>query len=561
MDRVPSTLTSALKATKAAAVSLLVVLSLAACSVAPANGNGDTTITTERECIRVTGGTANVDTGSIAGDAMSLSGEVFICSDDVVIVSPNDLNQVMAGAQLAAALRAPVLFPDPRLAAELGRLRPRTLHVVGAFEVSTPPGARVERYTVVEAVTKTGEVLGTTERVVTGPTLDTEDLVAIVEAIDTGARVVGPDAEPPAGATPAIDPQALVNGLAAREIDEKLWLVDASDPVTLLFASASVHAVAATVIALDGTDLLGNPALVETLSGRDPTTIRYVGGIPDAAEWEINALARGEQLPGGGFHILTPDAPRRYVAFYGHPTAPALGALGQQDGPAGTLERMQPFLEAYTGDGHKVIPTFEMIASVASAGPGEDGDYSTEWPPDTYLAWIDFAAENNMYVVLDLQSGRSDFLSQAQYYEELLMRPNVGLALDPEWRLTDTQVHLQQIGSTSAAEVNQVVHWLGDLVRDNGLPQKMLIVHQFRHSMIRDRETLESRPELQMIIQMDGEGAEHLKDSTWNAITKGTENAHWSWGWKNFFVRDEGGPPSPESTMSKVPTPVFISYQ
>ncbi len=560
MGRGRSTLSCALKATKAAAVLLLVVFSLAACSAVPEDGSGKTT-TTERECIRVTGGTANVDTGSIAGDAMSLSGEVFICAENAVIVAPDDINQVMAGAQLAAALRAPVLFPDPRLAAELGRLRPRTLHVVGATEVSPPPGASVERYTVVEAVTKTGEVLGTTERVVTGPTLDTEDLVAIVDAIDTGARVVGPDAEPPAGAIPAIDPQALIDGLAAREVDEKLWLVDASDPVTLLFASASVHAVAATVVALDGTDLLGNSALVETLSGRDPATIRYVGGIPDAAEWEINALARGDQLPGGGFHILTPEAPRRYVAFYGHPTAPALGALGQQEGPAGTLDRMQPLLEAYTADGYKIIPTFEMIASVASAGPGEDGDYSTEWPPDTFLPWIEFAAENGMYVVLDLQSGRSDFLSQAQYYEELLLLPNVGLALDPEWRLTDTQVHLEQIGSTSAAEVNQVVHWLGDLVRDNGLPQKMLIVHQFRHSMIRDRETLESRPELQMIIQMDGEGAEQLKDNTWNAITKDTENAHWSWGWKNFFVRDDGGPPTPESTMSKVPTPVFVSYQ
>ena len=202
-----------------------------------------------------------------------------------------------------------------------------------------------------------------------------------------------------------------------------------------------------------------------------------------------------------------------------------------------------------------------MIASVAAANPGADGDYSTEWPHDAYLPWIEYAADNGLYVVLDLQPGRSDFLSQAQFYEELLLHPNVGLALDPEWRLKPDQVHLQQIGSVEAAEVNQVVHWLADLVRDNGLPQKMLIVHQFRHSMIQDRETLEERPELQMIIQMDGEGSEQLKDNTWNAITKGTEDDHWAWGWKNFFVRDDGGPPSPESTMPKVPTPVFVSYQ
>lgn len=533
---------------------------ITACSGAGGNGDQSTT-TAPRDCIRVTGGIAHVDTGTVAGDALTLAGEIFICSDDVVLAAPDDLNQVMAGAQLAAAMKAPLLFPDPRLPAELGRLRPRTLHVLGDLELSAPPGSSVRRYTVVEAIAEAADVLGTSERVATGPTPDTEALIAVVDAIDTGTRVVGPDSEPPAGATPTIDSDLLVDGLATRETDEKLWLVDAADPVTLLFASASVHAVGATVVALDGNDLLGNPALVSALTDRDPSTIRYVGGIPDAAEWEINALARGDQLPGGGFHILTPEAPRRYVAFYGHPEAAALGALGQQDGPSSTVERMRPLLEAYTGDGYQVIPTFEMIASVASAGPGEDGDYSTEWPHDTYLPWIEYAAENGMYVVLDLQSGRSDFLSQAQFYEDLLLYPNVGLALDPEWRLLPDQLHLEQIGSVQASEVNQVVHWLADLVRDNGLPQKMIIVHQFRHSMIQNRETLEERPELQMIIQMDGEGSEQLKDNTWNAITSDTEQFHWAWGWKNFFVRDDGGPPSPESTMSKVPTPVFVSYQ
>ncbi|HEX6946636.1 MAG TPA: hypothetical protein VF246_04725 [Acidimicrobiia bacterium] len=492
---------------------------------------------------------------------MNLAGEIFVCADEVVVVSPDDLHHVMAGAQLAAALKSPLLFPDLQLSSELGRLRPKTIHVIGDVEVSPPPGARVTRHTVLEALDETADALGTSERVSVGANLDAAALVATVEAIDTGTRVVGPDSEPTAGMAHTIDPAAVVEGLAARETEERLWLVDASDPVTLLFASASVHAVGATVLALDGGDLLGNTALISTLSGRDPSTIRYVGGIPDAAEWEIKALARGQQLPGGGFHILTPETPRRYVAFYGHPGAPTLGALGQQDGPAATLERMQPFLDAYTADGHQVIPTFEMIASVAAANAGEDGDYSTEWPPETFLPWIEFAAENGMYVVLDLQSGRSDFLSQAQFYEELLLYPHVGLALDPEWRLGPDQVHLEQIGSVDAAEVNEVVHWLADLVRDNGLPQKMLIVHQFRQSMIQNRETLEERPELQMVIQMDGEGSEQLKDNTWNAITKGTEDAHWAWGWKNFFVRDDGGPPSPESTMSKQPTPIFVSYQ
>jgi hypothetical protein len=68
-------------------------------------------------------------------------------------------------------------------------------------------------------------------------------------------------------------------------------------------------------------------------------------------------------------------------------------------------------------------------------------------------------------VILDLQPGRTDFLTQAMIYEEFLRLPHVGLALDPEWRLEPNQVHLRQIGSVDAAEINQVGNWLASLVR------------------------------------------------------------------------------------------------
>ncbi len=141
------------------------------------------------------------------------------------------------------------------------------------------------------------------------------------------------------------------------------------------------------------------------------------------------------------------------------------------------------------------------------------------------------------------------------------MLPNVGLALDPEWRLLPDQVHLRQVGSVQAAEVNTVVDWLATLVRDNGLPQKLLIVHQFKFSMIEARETLQQRPELQMVIQMDGQGPIPTKDETYSALTAGTEGAHWRWGWKNFFDEDSPETATPAYTIAHEPVPVFVSYQ
>ena len=54
---------------------------------------------------------------------------------------------------------------------------------------------------------------------------------------------------------------------------------------------------------------------------------------------------------------------------------------------------------------------------------------------------------------------------------------------------------------------------------------------------------------------------EPQKDATWAVLKEGAEDAHWAWGWKNFFDEDEPGPPTPASTISKEPTPVYVSYQ
>jgi hypothetical protein len=504
-----------------------------------------------------------VDTGSVAANALFLSGEHYVCADDVVVVAEANLNEVAAAAQLAAALDAPLLFPDPRLPAEIGRLKPERVHLVGALDVVTPPAAEVVNVGVAEAVEMAKGALGVTSVVQTPAVPNASTVIETVAAIAARDRVASPQAPDPSTTqadSPELEVGEIVTGLADQADTELTWVVDGADPVTTLLAAAAGRSVEASVVAIDGADILGYPEVAEAVAGRPPGAIRFVGSVPEGTEWELAVLSKGDEVPGGGFYILPREGKRRYVAFYGHPETDDLGALGEQ-GPEATLERMQPFLEAYTGDGSETIPTFEIVASVASAGPTEDGDYSYEWPISKFDAWIETARQNDAYVILDLQSGRDDFLSQAMFYEELLQLPFVGLALDPEWRLTPDQVHLQQVGRVDASEVNQVIHWLADLVRDNGLPQKMLIVHQFRTSMIQNRDLLEQREELQLIVQMDGDGLESQKDNTWAQLLEGADDAFWSWGWKNFFDEDEPGPPTPESTMDKEPPPVYVSYQ
>jgi hypothetical protein len=203
---------------------------------------------------------------------------------------------------------------------------------------------------------------------------------------------------------------------------------------------------------------------------------------------------------------------------------------------------------------------FEMMATVAAAQAGPDGNYSNELPMEELRPWIEEATAAGLYVVIDLQPGRTDFLTQAKLYQPLLEMPHVGLALDPEWRLRPDQVHLRQIGSVSAAEINGVTQWLADLVNTKALPQKMLVLHQFQLRMIEDRESVDmSRPEIAMVIHADGQGSQPAKQDTWNALRDGAPEGM-AWGWKNFY--DEDLPMlTPEQTMRVLPVPDLVTYQ
>jgi hypothetical protein len=278
----------------------------------------------------------------------------------------------------------------------------------------------------------------------------------------------------------------------------------------------------------------------------------------DGLDWKVETAAGGALLPGGG-QVLFPG--RLLVALYGHPGTSALGVLGEQ-GLAGSIERARahaaPY-EALVED--TVVPAFEIIATVASEAPGEDGDYSAEADVEELRPWVEAAGEAGLYVVLDLQPGRTDFLTQAQRYQGLLELPHVGLALDPEWRLSADGVHLAQIGSVGVDEVNRVVGWLADLTREHALPQKLLVLHQFQLRMIDGRERLDtSRDELAVMVHADGQGSQGDKQATWRAL-HGNPPAGLSWGWKNFY--DEDAPMlTPEQTMADVsPRPQLISYQ
>jgi hypothetical protein len=264
------------------------------------------------------------------------------------------------------------------------------------------------------------------------------------------------------------------------------------------------------------------------------------------------------ELPFGGTNVLPSN---RFVALYGNPAIAALGALGEQNMAETFIRVKQIALEYQQYSDEPVVPTLEIITTIASAKPTMNDDYSQEIDIDKIEPWVEQAEIEGVYVLLDLQPGRTDFLTQAKQYETLLLNPHVGLALDPEWRLhTPESRHLVKVGYVDANEINQTSQWLANLTKIHELPQKLFIVHQFKPSMITNRESINTEAEeLAYIIHVDGHGTLGQKIDTWNSMQIDLPSNIFM-GWKNFYDEDKPTPTVHE-TMSQRPKPWFISYQ
>lgn len=324
-------------------------------------------------------------------------------------------------------------------------------------------------------------------------------------------------------------------------------------------AVATARNAGAQVLQIRDADPRRTPAVAKILAARPKTPVIALG-TPFARSFAYTlAVVRKAVVQPTGGYLALPG--KHYTAMYGHPGTPSLGVLGEQ-GVKASIKRVERLARKYRRISKaEFVPTFEIIATVASGGAGKDKDYSQEASIKTLTPLVNAAEKAGVYVILDLQPGRTDFLTQAKRYRPLLERPHVGLALDPEWRLKKKQKHLRQIGSVKVAEINRVGDWLARLTRSNALPQKLFVLHQFSLSMIKNRGRLDTRhAELATVIHVDGSGPQGAKQDTWRVLRRNApDGVHW--GWKNFVDEDPHMLTAQETWRRVRPHPSLITYQ
>ena len=308
---------------------------------------------------------------------------------------------------------------------------------------------------------------------------------------------------------------------------------------------------------------VAKPAPAKPAPAKPPTKAKTATAGADSAAKRAKAgpvwpnPAAPAPLPGS----ILPQ--KRIVAYYGNPLSKKMGILGEVPQPEmfARLDREVAKWNA-VDPAHPVLPALHLIAVVAQGTPGKDSLYRYRAVPELIEKVYAWAKQKNAILFLDVQIGKSTLQSELAYLVPYLQRPDVHLAIDPEFAMTKGGLPGGRIGTFDATHINYTIDQLAKLVTQYKLPPKVLIVHRFTGPMVTNYQNIKLDPRVQFVMDMDGWGPPHGKKATWSRFIYPAPVQYT--GFKLFYHNDtkDGFPMmTPKQVLALFPPPLYIQYQ
>ena len=266
-------------------------------------------------------------------------------------------------------------------------------------------------------------------------------------------------------------------------------------------------------------------------------------------------------LPADGRALLPFN---RIVAYYGNFYSTGMGILGEFDEQT-VLDKLKSEVAAWqeADPTTPVIPAIEYIDVTAQAAAGRDGKYRARMADSQIDKSLEYAHEVNGIVILDIQVGLSTLQDELPLIRDYLARPDVHLAIDPEFSMKDGIPPGDEIGTFNSADINYAINYLSDIVKENNLPPKILVVHRFTQEMVTGYQNIKPTPQVQVVMNMDGWGFPTKKVNTYNSVIN-PEPVQFA-GIKLFYKNDLKQTPARLLTADEVlsldPAPIYVQYQ
>lgn len=255
---------------------------------------------------------------------------------------------------------------------------------------------------------------------------------------------------------------------------------------------------------------------------------------------------------------------KRILAFYGNLYSVNMGILGELPAEQ-MLAKLQTVKEQWEAadPSTPVMPAIEYIAIVAQADGGKDGMYRAVMPESEIEKGYDLAKRAGGIYIIDLQVGKSTIQAELPKFKKYLERADVHLAIDPEFSMKTGHKPGDVVGTYDASDINFVINYLSQIVKEKQLPPKVLIVHRFTQNMVTRATAIKPTPEVQVIMNMDGWGPAANKIGTYNHFVA-PEPVQFT-GLKLFYKNDLKPPSTglltPKQVLGLTPVPIYIQYQ
>ena len=255
---------------------------------------------------------------------------------------------------------------------------------------------------------------------------------------------------------------------------------------------------------------------------------------------------------------------KRIVSFYGNLYSTRMGILGElprQQMLAKLKGEVKNWEQADTTT--KVLPALHYIAMTAQGSAGRDGKYRLRMPFHQIDSVLSMAKEIDAITFLDIQVGLSTLQQELPLLEKYLMRPDVHFGIDPEFSMKTGARPGTVIGTFNADDINYVTGYLADLVKKYNLPPKILVIQRFTQGMMTGYKQIKTRPEVQIVIDMDGWGHQARKINTYKQYIykEPVQFAGFKIFYKNDFREKNSRTMTPEEVLKLKPQPVYIQYQ
>jgi len=254
----------------------------------------------------------------------------------------------------------------------------------------------------------------------------------------------------------------------------------------------------------------------------------------------------------------------RVIAFYGNLYSKQMGILGELP-PKQMLDKLKGEVKKWqlADSAIKVIPALHYIAVTAQQYAGKGNTYRLRMPFHQIDSVLNMAKQINALVFLDIQVGLSTLKQEVPELEKYLSMPNVHFGIDPEFSMKGGQAPGKAVGVFDAGDINYVSEYLASLVKKFNLPPKIFVIHRFTQAMVKNYQDIKLRPEVQIVMHMDGWGHQARKFNTYKQFIY-KEPVQFA-GFKIFYKNDLKEANShilqPEELLRLKPQPVYIQYQ